>query len=372
MGKILLKGTVVDDSWINSYAENEGEAIIYPSKVREMLSQTEGDLEVEINSYGGNVWAGTEIASLIESYEGKTTCIITGMAASIASVIAMAFDEIVMTPLSMIMIHNPAGAPLSYSLQDIKSKAAQLEGIAEQSAMIYHERTGLSMSKIRKMMDNETYIMADEAIKLGFATRKAKATKEEIELNNNLVTNSIAESKTIQEIMEERNKSEMARKASIFDKLKKVANDTLDIVEPENEPATEPVEPTEPEAEPEVTPTEPENEPEATPEEPEAEVVPNEVEVALDNAMKTIEALNEKVEGLTKQLADANASLETEKQAKMAVETSNKEMTDSVAKKMKDLNSLIEKAAKAETKPKATMKAGNDWTFGGIVTGGKD
>lgn len=363
MAKILLKGTVVDDSWVNQYYEREGEPIVYPSMVRNIIDNSEGDIEVEINSYGGSVWAGAEIASMISDYQGKTTCYITGMAASIASVIAMAFDEVVMTPLSMIMIHNPAGAPLSYSLNDIKSKAAQLEGIAEESARIYHEKTGLSMSKIRKMMDEESYIMADEAIKLGFATRKGKATKEEKELNNKLITNSINESRTIEEIIKERNKAEMAKKASIFDRLMGISQETLEIVEPEVDEEVE-------ETPEEVIETPEEEIVEDTP--ADEEEPKEDVEALLDNAMETINSLTKQVAKLTAERDEANASLASEKEAKAAVENSNKEMTTNVAKKMRDLNSLIEKASKAETAPSSTMKANNNWTFGGVRTGGKD
>lgn len=362
MANILLKGTVVDDSWVNQYYEEDGEPIIYPNAVRDLITAAEGeDLTIELNSYGGSVWAGAEIATMLEEHKGKVTVQVSGIAASIASVIAMAADEVVMTPLSCIMIHNPASYPMSFSLTDMRKTVAQLEGIADNIVNIYKKRTGLSTDKLKKMMDDETYIMADEAIKLGFADRKSKATDAEQTIVNSLITNAVnGQFPNIEAIMKERNSKEMAKKQSIFERLTGVTKEVLNEVEPEK--VVEPPE-VEPEAEPEVTPEvtpEPETEPEVTEE-------ATEVEELLDAAAETIETLQTENASLKAENDALKADLDNAKKATAEVTDEKNKMSNSVATKMRTLNSLIEKIEKADTAPKKAVNSANsEWTYNGF------
>lgn len=365
MANILLKGTVVDDSWFNKYYEEDGEPIIYPNGVRNLITAAgDEDITIELNSYGGSVWAGAEIATMLEEHKGKVTVQVSGIAASIASVIAMAADEVVMTPLSCIMIHNPASYPMSFSLTDMRKTVAQLEGIADEIVNIYKKRTGLSTDKLKQMMDDETYIMADEAIKLGFADRKSKPTDAEQTIVNSLITNAVnGQFPNIEAIMKERNSKEMAKKQSIFERLTGVTKEVLNEVEPEEVVETPEVKPeAEPEVTPEVTP-EPETEPEVTEEVEEAD----EVETLLDAAAETIEKLQTENASLKTENDALKADLDNAKKATAEVTDEKNKMSNSVATKMRTLNSLIEKIEKADTAPKKAVNSANsEWTYNGF------
>lgn len=133
-------------------------------------------LSVHINSAGGDVFDGVAIHSLLKNSGAKVTVYVDGLAASIASVIAMAGDEIVMRQGSMMMIHNPWSVTAG-GAEDFRKAADVLDTIRDNIAGIYKGRTKSDVRNIRKLMDAETWLTADEAVAAGFATSVAKDAK---------------------------------------------------------------------------------------------------------------------------------------------------------------------------------------------------
>jgi ATP-dependent Clp protease protease subunit len=126
------------------------------------------ELTVYINSDGGDVFAGQAIHSMLKRHKAKVTCYVDGLAASIASIIAMAGDVVHMPVNAMMMIHNP-WTGMYGNAEEFRKMADTLDKIAESSIAVYQEKTGLSEKKIKEMMDAETWMSAKDALKLGFA-----------------------------------------------------------------------------------------------------------------------------------------------------------------------------------------------------------
>lgn len=126
-------------------------------------------LTVRINSYGGEVAEGLAIYNLLKSYEGEVTTICDGFACSAASVVFMAGAKRIMPRSSLLMIHN-AWTWASGDADDLRKAAEDLEKITEPSVQIYLANSNLEEETIRTMMDEETWITADEAYEYGMAT----------------------------------------------------------------------------------------------------------------------------------------------------------------------------------------------------------
>ena len=125
-------------------------------------------MTIWLNSPGGDVVAAAQIYNLLTAYPGKVTVNIDGIAASAASVIAMAAETVAMSPVSMLMIHNPA--TLAIGDKDELAKAlSMLEAVKDSIINAYQDKTGLSRAKLSRMMDAETWMDATAAIQLGFA-----------------------------------------------------------------------------------------------------------------------------------------------------------------------------------------------------------
>jgi ATP-dependent Clp protease protease subunit len=133
-------------------------------------------ITVSINSPGGEVFAGLSIYNMLKRHPAHITTRIDGVAASIASVIAMAGDEIIMPENAMMMIHNPAGAALGTS-SDIREMADALDKISGSLVSSYASKTGLAREKIEAIMAAETWLTASEAVELGFADKIEKPVK---------------------------------------------------------------------------------------------------------------------------------------------------------------------------------------------------
>lgn len=142
------------------------------------LRDMSGDITVKINSPGGNVFEGMTIYNAIRRHQGAVRVEVMGLAASAASVIAMAGDEIVMDPGSMMMIHNAWGMVIG-NRHDLADTIPVLEKIDGSMSKLYQARTGLDESDVGAMMDAETFMTAEEAVEKGFAT----ALDEEIAAN---------------------------------------------------------------------------------------------------------------------------------------------------------------------------------------------
>ena len=135
---------------------------------KDELFAEEGDVVIFLNSPGGDCIAASQIYTMLMEYTGNVTIKIDGIAASAASVIAMAGTSVLMAPTSLMMIHNPMTA--AFGSKDEMEKAIEmLEEVKESIINAYELRTGLSRARISHLMDSETWMNAKRAIELGFA-----------------------------------------------------------------------------------------------------------------------------------------------------------------------------------------------------------
>ena len=141
------------------------------------------DLEVFINSPGGSVWDGLGIYDKLVNHDGQVNIVIQGVAASIASIIAMAGDKITMAQSSRFMIHNPMGpSAIAFgTAEELRDAAADtiktanlLDSIRDSLAGVYASRSGQSQKKVLNWMAEETYFTASDAVKNGFADKVRK------------------------------------------------------------------------------------------------------------------------------------------------------------------------------------------------------
>ena len=160
-GRVLrLEGPIdEDDLW--------GDAIT-PKAFRDDLMAEEGDITIWINSPGGSVWAAAQIYTMIKDYPGKVTVKIDAIAASAASVVAMAGDTVYMSPVSMLMIHDPSTIAMGNE-RDMEKAIETLKEVKESIINAYAMKTGLRHNRIAELMSNETWMNAKKAVELGFA-----------------------------------------------------------------------------------------------------------------------------------------------------------------------------------------------------------
>ena len=124
-------------------------------------------INLRINSLGGDVFDGMAMYNVIKRREAKTTVYIEGIAASIATIIALGADEVVMAENSLFMIHNAWGGTMGEA-KDMRKTADTLDKISGELTDIYRKKTGLSYEALQEMMDEETWLNAEEAYELGF------------------------------------------------------------------------------------------------------------------------------------------------------------------------------------------------------------
>jgi len=134
------------------------------------------DITLHINSVGGEVFEGMAMHSIIKNRKGKTTAYIEGIAASIATVVALAADEVVMSENSLFMIHNAWGS-IQGDANEMMKQAQVLEKISNEIAEVYVKKTGRYYDEIMDLMDNETWMTAEEAFEYGFIDRISDAIK---------------------------------------------------------------------------------------------------------------------------------------------------------------------------------------------------
>ena len=141
---------------------------VTPKAFREELNADAGDITVGINSPGGNVFAAAEIYTMLRDYPGSVTVKIDAIAASAASVIAMAGSKVLMSPVAMLMIHDPSTIAMG-NTKDMEKAIATLNEVKESIINAYAAKSGLSHNRISKLMENETWMNAKKAVELGFA-----------------------------------------------------------------------------------------------------------------------------------------------------------------------------------------------------------
>ena len=141
---------------------------ITPADFRSELEAEDGDVTVWINSPGGNVFAAAEIYTMLKDYAGAITVRIASIAASAASVIAMAGDRVEMSPTALLMIHDPITVAMG-NVKDMEKAIETLGEVKESIINAYAAKSGMRRSKIADLMSNETWMNAKKAVEMGFA-----------------------------------------------------------------------------------------------------------------------------------------------------------------------------------------------------------
>ena len=172
--ELLMYGEIADDMYKAWYFEDEG--AVFPSSVRARLAEIEGDVVIRMNSPGGDVFAGAAIGALIDDVreEGrKVTVRVDGLAASAASYIAIRADEVVMDEVAQIMVHRPWTSLYGGDEEDFAKVAEQLRTTKKGMIATYtrRNRKGLDAEAITALVDEETWMDGEEAVKQGFADR---------------------------------------------------------------------------------------------------------------------------------------------------------------------------------------------------------
>ena len=157
---LYLDGAIAEESWLGDE--------VTPKQFKSELVSGEGDITIWINSPGGDVFAASQIYNMLMDYKGKVTVKIDGIAASAASVIAMAGGEVYMSPVSMLMIHNPMTIAIGDTVEMAKA-IAMLDEVKESIINAYELKSGLSRTRISHLMDAESWFNAKKAVELKFA-----------------------------------------------------------------------------------------------------------------------------------------------------------------------------------------------------------
>ena len=157
---LFLDGTIASESWFDDD--------VTPALFKSELNSGKGDITVWINSPGGDCFAAAQIYNMLRDYKGKVTVKIDSLAASAASVIAMAGDEVQISPTGMLMIHNPSTVAMG-DHADLEKAIDMLNEVKNSIINAYEEKTGLSRNKLSKLMEDETWMDAKKAVELGFA-----------------------------------------------------------------------------------------------------------------------------------------------------------------------------------------------------------
>ena len=162
-GVLDIEGPIAEESWFGDECSS-----------REFVKALKdvGNVTVHINSPGGDVMAGAEIYSALREHSlngrGRVTVIVTALAASAASVVAMAGDEILISPVAYMMIHNPWSMAVG-DAKEMRKTAKTLDEITEGLITAYQQRTGKSRDQLKRMLENETWMSAQTCVDEGFA-----------------------------------------------------------------------------------------------------------------------------------------------------------------------------------------------------------
>ena len=157
---LYLDGVIAEESWFDDE--------VTPKAFKADLTAGEGDIVIWLNSPGGDCIAASQIYTMLMDYRGNITVKIDGIAASAASVIAMAGTEVLMAPTALMMVHNPLTVAIGDS-EEMQKAIAMLAEVKESIINAYEIKTGQSRAKLSQLMDAETWLNANKAIELGFA-----------------------------------------------------------------------------------------------------------------------------------------------------------------------------------------------------------
>lgn len=156
---LRLEGAIAEESWFDDE--------VTPAAFKAELTSGSGPITVWINSPGGDCVAAAQIYNMLMDYPADVTVRIDGIAASAASVIAMAGTKVQMSPVSVMMIHNPLTVAMGDS-DEMRRAIQLLDEVKESIINAYEIKTGLSRAKLSHLMDGETWMNAKKALELGF------------------------------------------------------------------------------------------------------------------------------------------------------------------------------------------------------------
>ena len=186
---LYLDGVIAEESWF--------EDDVTPGAFKSDLLSGSGPITVWINSPGGDCVAAAQIYNMLMEYPGDVTVKIDGIAASAASVIAMAGTRVLMSPVSTMMIHNPLTVAIGDS-DEMRKAIQMLDEYKESIVNAYEIKTGLSRAKLSHLMDAETWMNANMALELGFcdeimfkASAPTEAPENSFSFSRRAVTNSL-------------------------------------------------------------------------------------------------------------------------------------------------------------------------------------
>ena len=184
MKTVTVNGDIIcnDMKWIYDWLEYESCCPADVKNVIAELTDENEELKVIINSPGGDVQAGQEIYSILKDIKNPVTINVQSMAASAASMIAMAGDTVKMSPVALLMIHN-ASACTSGDYRDMQHTADVLQTVNTAIMQAYIAKTGKTEAELREMMDKETWLTANQCIEHGFADEIIKDEKQSIITN---------------------------------------------------------------------------------------------------------------------------------------------------------------------------------------------
>lgn len=186
---LYLDGAIAEETWFGDE--------VTPKQFKSELLSDSGNITIWINSPGGDVFAASQIYNMLMDYKGKVTVKIDGIAASAASVIAMAGSDVLISPTGLMMIHNPMTIAFG-DKGEMEKAISMLSEVKESIINAYEIKTSLSRAKLSHLMDAETWFNAKKAVELGFAdgilfseSRTDMPSDEGISFSNMAVINSL-------------------------------------------------------------------------------------------------------------------------------------------------------------------------------------
>lgn len=336
MRSLRLAGVVInsDEKFIYDLYEVD---YITAKQVHDFLKDADGeDVAINLNSVGGSVYEGLEIYTLLKDYSGNVTVNVTGLAASIASVIMLGGDVVSISNGAQVMIHNPSTIAVG-SKEDLERGINSLDATERTIAGLYASKSSKSQEEFQSLMKKETWFTANEALEIGLADN---ITHLPVEDNLKLVNSyhetmsALADFKQFAKL-----NSEEMMSNSLIDKLKNALKEAGDITNQSEAVETEEIEKVDTEKEEEKTEsTEPETVEEAEKEEKSSEEATETVENtenvddvneklvdSLEKATQKIEELTNENEKLKNELSDKDNQIDS-------LQTSNAKLEKNISK----------------------------------------
>ena len=190
---LYLDGEISDETWFGDE--------VTPKLFSDELHAGDGNITLWINSPGGDVFAAAQIYNMLMDYPHDVTVKIDALAASAASVIAMAGTKVCMSPVAMMMVHNPATIAIG-DTEEMQKAIEMLGSVKDSIINAYEIKTGLSRAKLSHLMDAETWMDANKAVELGFADEIMQRNSESEEVPTPAVSMLYSKANVVNSLME--------------------------------------------------------------------------------------------------------------------------------------------------------------------------